>query len=136
MAKYTLCLTPSQRAELNRLSFATSNPKTLRIRLEIIRLTDFGQDVETICRELGVNQATVRRAIKAFKTEGFEGLKYKGKPKGRPLKLRPEHIKALIQQDFATSAEGLAWLEENYGITVSAITLKRRLTALLRAYEH
>lgn len=131
-------LTPEQRAELNRLARQRELAPRLRDRLEMVRLSDLGQSVRQIAATLGCHHQTVRRHLHAFLAGGFAALP-SPPPKGRPPRLKPEHLVALEQllDEAATGGEHArtwtlpqlcAWLDEQFQVQISG----PRLSVLLK----
>lgn len=131
-------LTPEQRTELNRLARQRELAPRLRDRLEMVRLSDLGQSVRQIAAVLGCHHQTVRRYLHAFQSGGFAALP-SPPPKGRPPRLRAEHLAALERLLDEAAAGGeqartwtlpqlCAWRHESFGIRISG----PRLSVLLK----
>jgi transposase len=110
----------------------------LRDRLEMVRLSELGESVRQIAAVLGCHHQTVRRHRHAFQRGGFAALPGVP-PKGRPPRLRPEHLAALerLLDDAAAGGEhartwtlpqGGAWLAEQFQVQISG----SRLSVLLK----
>ena len=134
-----VCLTPEQRAELNRLARQRELAPRLRDRLEMVRLSDLGQSARQIAAALGCHHQTVRRHLHAFRRGGFAALPGVP-PKGRPPRLRAEHLAALeCLLDEAASGgptartwtlpQLCAWLDEQFQVRISG----PRLSVVLKA---
>jgi transposase len=134
-----VCLSPEQRAELNRRARQRELSPRLRDRLEMVRLSDLGQSVRQIAATLGCHHATVRRHLRAFRRGGFAALP-SPPPRGRPPRLTAEHLAALerLLDEAAgggpaartwTLPQQCAWLAEQYQIPISG----SRLSVLLKA---
>jgi transposase len=131
-------LTPAQRAELNHQARQRDLPPRLRDRLEMVRLSDLGHSVEQIAATLGCHHTTVRRHLHAFQRGDLAALP-SPPPKGRPPRLKPEHLAALEQLLDEAAAGGdqartwtlpqlCAWLDEQFRIHISG----NRLSVLLK----
>jgi transposase len=130
-----VALTAGQRAGLHqRLRQQALSPR-LRRRLECIRLADLGWPVPQIAAHLGLDQATVRRAIDRRADGGLDGLA--DRPRcGRPPKLGSCDLDAVEEllaraagrNETWTLAQLACWLAQARGITISP----GRLGALVR----
>jgi transposase len=128
-------LTAGQRAGLRqRLRQHTLSPR-LRRRLECIRLAGQGWPVPQIAAHLGVDQATIRRAIHRLARGGLDGLA--DRPRcGRPPKLDSRDLDAVEEllaraagrNEIWTLAQLASWLARTRGTTISP----GRLSALMR----
>lgn len=131
-------LTPAQRAELNQWARQRELSPRRRDRLEMVRLSDLGHAVEQIARSLSCHHTTVRRQLHAFQHGGLAALQ-PVPPRGRPPRLRPEHLAALEAERDRAAAGGPdartwtvpqlgAWLDEQYHVHISG----PRLSVLLK----
>jgi transposase len=130
-----VALTAEQRADLRqRLRQQALSPR-LRRRLECIRLADQGWPVPQIAAHLGVDQSTIRWAIRRLADGGLDGLA--DRPRcGRPRKLDSRDLDAVEEllaraagrDEIWTLARLARWLARTRGATVSP----GRLSALLR----
>lgn len=128
-------LTPQQRTELNQRSRARQLSPRMRDRLEMVRLSDMGQSVRQIAQALDVHEATVRKYLKRFVSQGdFEALADAPIP-GRPPVLTDEYMRQLEQMLDQSAAEGRTWtcrglaewLREQFGIRVHPRYLSEQL---------
>lgn len=129
-------LTPQQRIELNQRSRARQLSPRMRDRLEMVRLSDMGQSVRQIAQALDVHEATVRKYLKRFVSQGgdFEALADAPIP-GRPPVLTDEYMRSLEQMLDQSAREGrtwtcrslVEWLKEQFGVTVHPRYLSEQL---------
>lgn len=120
-------LSDEQRIDLNhRLRAPTTAPR-VRERLEMVRLSSLGHSIPAIAHALDLHQQTVRKYLKLFLAHGMEALSDRPRS-GRPRVVTDEHLAALTAL-LDTAADGertwtapqlVAWLSEQFGITVSA----------------
>jgi transposase len=130
-----VALTAEQRADLQQRLRQRALSQRLRRRLECIRLADQGWPVPRIAVHLGLDQATIRRAIHRLACDGLDGLAdrpRRGRPPrldGRDLDAVEELLTRAVGQDEAwTLAQLAGWLARTRGATISP----GRLSALLR----
>jgi transposase len=121
-----VALTAGQRADLRqRLRQQALSPR-LRRRLECIRLADLGCPVPRIAARLGLDQATVRRAIHRLAGGGLDGLADRSRC-GRPPGLTSVDLDALEEllaraagrNQTWTLAQLACWLARTRGVTIS-----------------
>ena len=132
--KIKIQLDQAQRQALNRLTLLPNLTPRLRLRLEMLRLSDLGFSVTQIAASLQTHPQTVAKFLKAFLAGGFEALKDKPHP-GLAPKLLEEHLRALeAELDQAaqgertyTIAQMVEWLYKHYGIKISKGHLNRVL---------
>jgi DNA-binding NarL/FixJ family response regulator len=79
-----VALTARQRAALHQRLRQQALPPRLRRRLECIRLADLGWPVPQIAAQLGLDQATIRRAIHRLARGGLDGLADRPAAAARP----------------------------------------------------
>jgi transposase len=129
-------LSPAQRAELRvRLRQATVAPR-LRVRLQGVQLRDQGWTAPQIAEQLGVSEATVRRALRRVRDGGLDALADRPRA-GRPPRLSDQDLgaveellrRAARQGQVWTMRQLAAWLAVTRGVQIS----RGRLGALLRA---
>lgn len=134
-ATLRVALTAGQRADLQqRLRQQALSPR-LRRRLECIRLADLGWPVPQIAAQLGLDQATIRRAIHRLARGGLDELA--DRPRcGRPPRLDSCDLDAVEEllaraagrNEIWTLAQLACWLAQARGITISP----SRLSVLVR----
>lgn len=130
-----VALTAGQRADLRQRLEQHTLSQRLRRRLECIRLADQGGRVPQIAAHLGLDQATIRRAICRLARGGVDGLADRPR-RGRPPKLDSRDLDALEEllaraagrNETWTLAQLACWLAQARGITISP----SRLSVLLR----
>jgi transposase len=129
-------LSPAQRAELRvRLRQATVAPR-LRVRLQGVQLRDQGWTAPQIAEQLGVSEATVRRALRRVRDGGLDALADRPRA-GRPPRLSDQDLgaveellrRAARQGQVWTMRQLAAWLAVTRGVQIS----RGRVGALLRA---
>jgi transposase len=103
-------LTPQQRSELNQRARARQLSPRIRDRLEMVRLSDMGQSVAQIAQVIDVHEATVRKYLKRFVSQGgdFNALADAPIP-GRPPVLTGEYMRSVEQLLDQSAQEGRTW---------------------------
>jgi transposase len=129
---YRVSLTSEQFAELNRLCHNKNTKPKTRTRLEMVRLSHAGWTIPQIARHFDITESRARHWIKAFLTEGFEGLVSKQSP-GPPAKLTPTILDALKQTLEQTDRTWTAvqiqeWFLEHHNLTVNRTWLSEVLS--------
>lgn len=128
-------LSPEQQTELRRRLHQRDLAPHTRMRLECLRLSDKGITAPQIAALMEVHPATVRNAIKRFKTAGFQALA--DAPRcGRPPQLPRADLHALETMLDAcadggptwTAGQLADWLHAQRGVRISP----SHLTQLLR----
>lgn len=119
-----LSLGAEQSEELRLRAHESGVRPQVRDRLEMIRLCDAGWSVPHIAQHLGFHEQTVRRYVKAFLSEGFDGLAPRPHP-GRPPRVRVADLEALERRidesDRTWTTPQLAqWLASERGVQVCA----------------
>lgn len=101
-------LTESQVSELTRLRRdARTRPRT-RDRLEMVRLANLGWTIPKIAQHVEMTESRVRHWIKAFLSEGFDGLKDRGGV-GPKRQLTAAIVDEIRQMTAQTAQEGKTW---------------------------
>jgi transposase len=131
-------MTPTQRAQLDRLYRTTKVPR-LRTRAQMILLAaEQGLKVPQIARIVRESEATVLRWLKRYRAEGMEGLQDAPRP-GRPSAMTKAYTAALLAavrrrpRSFGlpfslwTLQRLVDYLAEQTGIRVSDETVRRAL---------
>ena len=126
---YRVSLSDEQQRELQRRTHALGIRPRTRDRLEMVRLSHSGRSVPQIACHLGISEKRVRHWIKTFLAEGFEALADRP-PVGRPSRLTPA-LRDAVRQELEkgdrtwTAPQLAAWIEEQFGVRVSASHLRR-----------
>lgn len=128
---FRVSLSEEQRAELQRRTHEPGVKPSVRDRLEMVRLADAGWSVPRIARHLGAHEQTVRRYVKTYLTEGFDGLAPRPHP-GRPARIRLADLEAVEQlleetDRTWTAPQLVAWLEAERGVSLCRDHLGRLL---------
>jgi putative transposase len=95
----------------------------------MVRLSDAGWSVPQIARHLAMCEQSVRQWIKAYLERGFDALRDQP-PVGRTSRLTPA-IRDAVRQELAkgertwTAAQLAEWIEQRFGVRVSAAHLRR-----------
>jgi transposase len=131
-------MTPTRRAQLDRLYRTTKVPR-LRTRAQMILLAaEQGLKVPQIARIVRESEATVLRWLKRYRAEGMEGLQDAPRP-GRPSAMTKAYTAALLAavrrrpRSFGlpfslwTLQRLVDYLAEQTGIRVSDETVRRAL---------
>ncbi len=128
---FRLSLNEDQQTELRRRTREPGIRASVRDRLEMIRLCDGGWSVPHIAQYLGAHQQTVRRYVKAYLAQGFDGLAPRPHP-GRPPRVTiadleaVEHLLDETERTW-TSPQLVAWLEAERGVRLGRDHLGRLL---------
>ena len=126
---YRVSLSDEQQRELQRRTREPGVRPRTRDRLEMVRLSHSGRSVPQIACHLGISEKRVRHWIKTFLAEGFEALADRP-PVGRPSRLTPA-LRDAVRQELEkgdrtwTAPQLAAWIEEQFGVRVSASHLRR-----------
>jgi transposase len=136
---YRVRLDQEARREVRRRAHAAGVMPRTRDRLERVRLSDAGWSVPHIARHLGLSQRCVRHWIKTFLVGGFDALPDKAHV-GQKSSLTPEMlaaVRAQVQKGERTwSAAQIAdWVEEHFGLRLSAPWLRRLLRREKLSYK-
>lgn len=131
-----LRLSEDERTELNKRLGNRKMTVSAQARLDMIRLADAGLSAPAIARRVCRHDNTVRKLLKRFLDERFQGERFgallKRASPGRPPRLREEHWRALEAMLDAsartfTSAQMAAWMQEQFGLSVHPRYLAQRL---------
>jgi transposase len=128
---FHISLSASECEELRRRTHEPGGRPAVRDRLEMIRLCDAGWSVPHIAHHLGFHEQSVRRYVKAFLADGFDGLAPRPHP-GRPPRVTVadlEAVEARIDQSDRTwtTPQLVEWLDAERGVRVCAEHLGRLL---------
>jgi transposase len=126
-----IALTPAQRAELDRRLRARTTERREYERLAMVRAVADGATVPQAARALGAHEQTVRKFVKAFRTEGFAGLVERPRP-GARRRLTEQHLTALEtlidhSDRTWTTPQLVAWLQQEHQVRVHPDYLSRVL---------
>ena len=126
-----LTLTEEQHWELD-WRLRQQNPTAVpALRLEMIRLAAEDWSIPRIARHLDCHEQTVRKFVKAFRTEGFAGLVDRPRP-GAQRRLTEQHLTALetlidhSDRTWTTPQLG-AWLQQEHQVRIHPDYLSRVL---------
>lgn len=126
-------LSQEARNQLLALKDGKDTHRRVRQWVEMVLLSDAGWENAPIARHLGVDEKTVQRHVRAFRTCGVEALAHQYGKRG-PHKATPEAMKVLDE----LLAEGRIWnavqlraaLQEKTGVDISIdhlrVVLKKR----------
>jgi len=136
---YRVCLTDTQREELQRRAHEQGVMPRTRDRLEMVRLADAGWSIPKIAAHLKIHEQRVRHYLKAFLAHGFDALPDRPHP-GQHSSLTPAMEEAirqeLRQQGRAWTAPQLAdWVAERFRVRLTPDHLSRRLKRARIAYK-
>lgn len=128
---FRVFLSEMQRVELRRRTHEPGVRPSVRDRLEMVRLSDAGWSVPQIARHLGAHEQTVRRYVKAYLVQGFDGLAPRPHP-GRRSRIQLADLEAVEQlldeTDCTWTAPQLvAWREAERGVLLCRDHLGRLL---------
>jgi transposase len=136
---YRVHLDENQRQQLRQRTRRRPLAPATRDRLEMVRLCNAGWSIPTIARHLQVHDQTVRRWIKAFLSDGLDGLEDKPRP-GKPSGIGPE-IREQVRQWLEpaervwSAPEIAAAVEEQFGVRRSAAHWRRLLRRERQSYK-
>src|ERR1700730_13160010 len=117
-----LTLTEEQRWELDQ-RLRQQNPTSVpALRLAMIRLAAEDWRIPQIARHLGCHEQTVRKFVKAFRTEDFAGLVERTRT-GARRRLTEQHLTALEtiidhSDRTWTTPQLVAWLQQEHQVRV------------------
>lgn len=105
-----------------------------RARMKLVFLNaiaNFSIDLETACSICGIATSTGYLWIRNWNEEGYEGIKNKPNPGGRPPKLNEEDLEKLKEElkkkDYWTTQEVKVQLLEKFGVDLSEDQVRRIL---------
>ena len=105
-----------------------------RARMKLVFLNaiaNFSMDLETACSICGIATSTGYLWIRNWNEEGYEGIKNKPNPGGRPPKLNEEDLgkleEELKKKDYWTTQEVKVQLLEKFGVDLSEDQVRRIL---------
>jgi putative transposase len=128
---YRVCLTVTQKEELQRRAHEPGVMPRTRDRLEMVRLSDAGWSIPKIATHFQMSEKCVRHWIKIFLRQGFDALP--DRPHlGQTSALTPsmeEAIRNRLRQENRTwtAAQLADWVAEQLGVRFTPDHLCRRL---------
>jgi transposase len=128
---FRVSLNENERAELRRRTHESGVRPAVRDRLEMVRLADAGWSVPQIAQHLGAHEQTVRRYVKTYLAEGFDGLAPRPHP-GRPPRIQLADLEAVEQlldetERTWTAPQLVAWLAAERQVPICRDHLGRLL---------
>ena len=112
--------------------------KNDKVRLKLIFLNaiaNFSMNLESACSMCGIAVSTGYLWIRNWNEEGYEGIKDKPNPGGRPPKLDEENLEELRaelkKKDYWTTQEVKIKLLEKFGVDLSEDQIRRILRGKL-----
>ena len=94
-------------------------------------IANFSMDLETACSICGIATSTGYLWIRNWNEEGYEGIKNKPNPGGRPPKLNEDDLEKLKEElkkkDYWTTQEVKVLLLEKFGVDLSEDQVRRIL---------
>lgn len=136
---YCVCLTDTQRQELQRRAHDPVVKPRTRDRLEMVRLSAAGWSIPRIAHHLQISEKRVRHWIKTFLAGGFDALPDQPH-RGQQSSLTPqmeEAIRQALRRDPRTwtAAQLADWVAEQLGVRLTPDHLCRRLKRARIAYK-
>jgi transposase len=105
-----------------------------RARMKLVFLNaiaNFSMDLETACSICGIATSTGYLWIRNWNENGYEGIKNKPNPGGRPPKLNEDDLEKLKEElkkkDYWTTQEVKVQLQEKFGVDLSEDQVRRIL---------
>jgi transposase len=117
------------------------SPSMEQRRRRAVDLVESGQPAAEVARRLDVSERSVRRWLRAYRSDGDKGLAARAKP-GRPSKLTPDQQEELVRiLDSSPSAHGCPsdqWseleiaklIEREFGVFYTSEYVKDLLTRI------
>lgn len=119
-----IALTPTQRAELQKLVRAARSPQQSVLRARIVLHADDGQDNTTIAHALRIGANTVAKWRGRFATDGLAGLADAVRS-GRPARLTPGVIERVLTEVTRPPKGRARWsvrsMARHAGVSKSAV---------------
>ncbi len=136
MREKLFTLSRSQRDAMWR-RFKQSDDRRIAERLHAILLLDAGQNASSVCAILQIHPNTLKRWVKAFVAGGEEALTtLQYIPAGGNL--TPAQLTALgawLDAEVRSTAEAIAWVEQQYDVTYSDSGMVKLLKRLDYRYR-
>jgi transposase len=112
-----------------------------RARMKLVFLNaiaNFSMDLETACSICGIATSTGYLWIRNWNEEGYEGIRIKPNPGGRPPKLNEEDLgklkEELKKKDYWTTQEVKVQLLEKFGVDLSEDQVRRILRSKMNMH--
>jgi transposase len=125
-------------AERKEIRFRLRHEKDEKVKLKLIFLNaiaNISMDLESACSMCQIAVSTGYLWIRKWNEEGYEGLRDKPNPGGRPPKLNEEDLEELRaelkKKDYWTTQEVKIKLLEKYGVDLSEDQIRRILRGKL-----
>src|SRR6266487_3320330 len=131
MREKLFTLSRSQREDMWR-RFKQTDDRRVAERLHAILLLDSGQNAEAVRRILHVHPKTLKRWVKAFASGGeaaLTHLKYVGGD-GWLSDGQQQQFTTWLDADVRSTAEAIAWVEHQFGLTYSDSGMHKLLSRL------
>lgn len=129
-------LSRSQREDMWR-RFKQADDRRVAERLHAILLLDSGRNADAVSAILHIHPKTLKRWIKAFASGGEAALtsfKYVGGD-GWLIDEQVEQFTSWLDMDVRSTAEAIAWVEEQYGLSYSDSGMRKLLKRLDYRYK-
>jgi transposase len=136
MREKLFTLSRSQREDMWR-RFKQTDDRRVAERLHAILLLDSGQNADAVSTILHVHPKTLKRWIKAFASGGEEALtsfKYVGGDAWMTNQ-QLQQFTAWLDTDVRSTAEAIAWIEEQFGLSYSESGMRKLLKRLDYRYK-
>jgi transposase len=136
MREKLFSLSRSQREDMWRRFKQTDDRRTAE-RLHAILLLDSGQNAQSVSTILHVNPKTLKRWIAIFVAGGEEALttlNYAGGD-GNLTKEQLEQLATWLDADIRSTAEAIAWIEQQFGVSYSESGMVKLLKRLDYRYK-
>ena len=136
MRQKLFTLSRSQREDMWR-RFKQTDDRRVAERLHAILLLDSGQNADAVSSILHIHPKTLKRWINAFAVGGEEALtrfKYVGGD-GWMTDQQVQQFTAWLDADVRSTAEAIAWIEEQFELNYSESGLRKLLKRLDYRYK-
>jgi transposase len=136
MREKLFSLSRSQREDMWR-RFKQTDDRRIAERLHAILLLDSGQNAQSVSTILHVNPKTLKRWIAIFVAGGEEALmtlNYAGGD-GNLTKEQFEQLATWLDADIRSTAEAIAWIEQQFGVAYSNSGMVKLLKRLDYRYK-
>jgi transposase len=136
MREKLFSLSRSQREDMWR-RFKQTDDRRIAERLHAILLLDSGQNAQSVSTILHVNPKILKRWIAIFVAGGEEALttlNYAGGD-GNLTKEQLEQLATWLDADIRSTAEAIAWIEQQFGVSYSESGMVKLLKRLDYRYK-